>query len=91
MKINLASNYEHSPRKELIKEMTILFAAYEVEKVKQYFAEDIEWRLVGDEAAVSGEMKMKNGKIFGFSDFYKFSNTKVIKVAAITSFVIELK
>lgn len=44
----------------------------------------------GKEGAVSGIMKMQNGKQYAFSDFYEFSGAKGTKVKEITSYVIEL-
>lgn len=44
----------------------------------------------GKEGAVSGIMKMENGKNYAFSDFYEFSGAKGEKVKAITSYVIEI-
>tara|TARA_R110000868_G_scaffold259361_5_gene517269 strand:+ start:24850 stop:25227 length:378 start_codon:yes stop_codon:yes gene_type:complete len=44
----------------------------------------------GKEGAVSGIMKMKNGKKYAFSDFYEFNTAKGVKVKSITSYVIEL-
>lgn len=125
MKINIHTDCGNAPKKELIKEMTILFASYQVDQVKQFFADDIKWTLVGDkpivgkekfanalmnmsankakeltihniithgkEAAINGEMKMQDGKTYGFSDFYEFTNAKASKVKSITSYVLELK
>jgi hypothetical protein len=48
MKIKVNPDCGNSPKKNLIKELTILFATYEINEVKQYFAEDIKWTLVGD-------------------------------------------
>ena len=42
----------------------------------------------GKEGAVSGIMKMQNGKKYAFSDFYEFSGAKGAKVNSITSYVI---
>jgi len=44
----------------------------------------------GDEGAVSGNMKFKEGKTFGFCDLYKFaSHSGDAKIKTITSFIIE--
>jgi hypothetical protein len=125
MKLNIPEDCGNSPKKALVKELSILFASYRVDEVKKYLAGDIKWTLVGDkpivgrevfaaellkmssnkakelsiysiithgaEAAVHGEMKMQDGKAFGFSDFYEFTSAKASKVKAITSYVIELK
>ena len=45
----------------------------------------------GKEAAVNGEMKMEDGKTFGFSDFYEFSSVKSTKVKSIMSYVNQIK
>ena len=42
----------------------------------------------GKEGAVSGIIKMQNGKKYAFSDFYEFSGAKGTKVKSITSYVI---
>lgn len=42
----------------------------------------------GKEGAVSGIMKMQNGKKYAFSGFYEFSGAKGAKVKSITSYVI---
>ena len=42
----------------------------------------------GKEGAISGIMKMQNGKKYAFSDFYEFSGAKGAKVKSITSYVI---
>ena len=41
----------------------------------------------GKEGAVSGILKMENGKKYAFSDFYEFSGAKGVKVKSITSYV----
>lgn len=43
----------------------------------------------GKEGAVSGIIKMQNGKKYAFSNFYEFSGVKGAKVKSITSYVIE--
>ena len=42
----------------------------------------------GKEGAVSGIIKMQNGKKYAFSDFYEFSGAKGTKIKSITSYVI---
>jgi hypothetical protein len=42
----------------------------------------------GKEAAVHGEMKLKDGKSFGFADFYEFTSAGSEKVKSIISYVI---
>jgi hypothetical protein len=41
----------------------------------------------GKTAAVNGKMKMKDGVIYGFADFYIFSSASFKKVQSITSYV----
>ncbi len=48
MNINLTSVDTHSPKKQFLQELTILFADYQIDQVKAYFADDITWTLVGD-------------------------------------------
>ena len=52
MKIIVAPKCANTPEQRFIQELTILFASYEVQKLKQYFTEDIEWKLIGDEPIV---------------------------------------
>ena len=44
----------------------------------------------GKEGSTNGIMKMKNGKKYAFSDFYKFKSAKGAKIKSITSYVIEI-
>ncbi|GET25548.1 nuclear transport factor 2 family protein [Prolixibacter sp. NT017] len=44
----------------------------------------------GKEGAVSGVMKMQNGKTYAFSDFYEFSGAKGVRVKSISSYIIEI-
>lgn len=44
----------------------------------------------GREGAVSGTIKLQNGKKIAFSDFYKFSGAKGDKIKSIVSYVIKL-
>lgn len=122
MRINVYADCGNSPKRELLKEISTLFASYDLEKLEGYFAEDIEWHLIGDksvigkkkflqaldemrdnapaelsihsvvnhgkEAALHGEMKMKDNRVYAFSDFYAFSSAASTKIKSITSFVI---
>lgn len=45
----------------------------------------------GTAGAVNGEVKLKNGNLYGFCDVYQFSNAKGDKVKAITSYIIKIK
>lgn len=65
----------------------------EIEKMKSKKVSELKLdRLVthGKEGAVSGVMKMQNGKNYAFSDFYEFTGAKGAKVKSITSYVIEI-
>lgn len=42
----------------------------------------------GKSASVNGEMKMKDGKVFGFADFYEFTSASGKLVKSITSYVV---
>lgn len=67
--------------------------AGELEKMKTEKARELILdRIVthGKEGAVSGIMKMQNGKVYAFSDFYDFSGAKGGKVKSITSFLINI-
>ena len=44
----------------------------------------------GREGAARGIITMNNGKMFAFSDFYEFNNSKGSLIKSITSFVVEL-
>lgn len=44
----------------------------------------------GKEGAVSGVMKMQNGRTYAFSDFYEFSGAKGVRVKSISSYVIDI-
>lgn len=123
MKLNIKPDCGNSPKRELIKNLTIHFASYELDKAMEHMDDDIVWTLVGDkpivgkkefeaelekmrenkateltihsiithgkEAAINGEMKMTDGTVFGFSDFYEFTSAKGSKVKAITSYVVQ--
>lgn len=43
----------------------------------------------GKDGAANGIIKMGNGKVYAFSDFYKFNSAKGNKIKSITSYVIE--
>jgi hypothetical protein len=55
MKVNILPDCGNSPKKELVKNLTILFASYDVQQVMKYFDENIKWTLVGDEPIVGKE------------------------------------
>jgi hypothetical protein len=45
----------------------------------------------GKEGAVSGVIKLEDGRTFEFADFYEFNVAKDTKVRSITSYVIHSK
>lgn len=124
MKLNTTPDCGNAPKRELIKNLTIWFASYELDKAFAFLSDDITWTLVGDvpiqgkeafrkeldpmrsnrveeltlssilshgkEAAVNGEMQMRDGKRFGFADFYTFTSAKGDKIKEIVSYVVEL-
>ena len=49
----------HSSKAALIKNLTIYFASYNLEKVSMHLAEDVIWQLVGD-APISGKTEFLN-------------------------------
>lgn len=55
MKLNIRTSCENAPKKELIKDLTILFAAYDIPQAMQYLEDDVIWTLVGDEPIVGKE------------------------------------
>ncbi|GGH74967.1 nuclear transport factor 2 family protein [Phaeocystidibacter marisrubri] len=123
MKTHIPSHCGNSPKGELIKNLTLLFAKYDVDAAVEFLDENILWTLVGHQpiqgkkafkeelikmadntvmelsifnlvthgkaASVNGEMKMKDGKVFGFADFYEFTSASGKMIKSITSYVIE--
>lgn len=121
MKVYTNPNCGNAPKQQLIKELTIYFCSYELDKAREYLDEHVEWTLVGDkpvkgrdkflsylnemsdnsavelsinsivthgkEGAVSGEMKLKDGSVFAFGDFFTFNSASFKKVKTIVSFV----
>ncbi|MFH6982796.1 nuclear transport factor 2 family protein [Marinoscillum luteum] len=55
MKLNIRTSCENAPKKELIKDLTVLFAAYDISQAMQYLEDDVIWTLVGDEPIVGKE------------------------------------
>jgi ketosteroid isomerase-like protein len=125
MKLILPPASRNSRKKQIIQELTVAFATYDLKKVSSFLAVDVEWILVGDQpiegkekflhalnkmsnnkasllqihqiltqgknAAVHGEMTMKDGKVYGFADFYVFKSSRSELVNLIRSYVIQLK
>ncbi|MEQ6118341.1 nuclear transport factor 2 family protein [Reichenbachiella sp. MALMAid0571] len=49
MKLNIKPDCGNAPKKELVKNLTIYFASYDIQKVMNYLENDIKWTLAGDE------------------------------------------
>ena len=58
MKLNVQPKFGNSPKKELLKKLTVHFASYELEAVMEFLAEGVEWHLVGD-APIVGKYKFR--------------------------------
>lgn len=48
MKVNIKTDCGNSPKSELIKNLTIFFASYNLSQLVHYFEDNIKWTLVGD-------------------------------------------
>lgn len=48
MKIKLSPDCGESPKHELLKNITISFAQFDLENLREYMEEDISWTLIGD-------------------------------------------
>ena len=55
MKVILNTECGNAPKKELIKDLTIYFASYDIHKVTEYLSDDVSWTLVGDEPIAGKE------------------------------------
>jgi hypothetical protein len=68
------------------------FTEYVKEMSKEKAAEIIIHQISthGVSGAVNGEVKLKNGELYGFCDVYRFSNAKGEKVKSITSYIIKI-
>ncbi|MEQ9217859.1 MAG: nuclear transport factor 2 family protein [Cyclobacteriaceae bacterium] len=49
MKLNIQADCGNAPKKELIRDLTIYFVSYEIERAMEYMDNDVVWTLVGDE------------------------------------------
>lgn len=49
MKLNVQADCGNSPKKELLRDLTIYFVSYDLEKAMEYMDENVVWTLVGDE------------------------------------------
>lgn len=122
MKINSQPDCGNAPKRELVKDLTVYFASYDLDKVMEYMDDQVTWTLVGDdpvvgkeqfraelekmsgnkvqeltihsvithgkEAAVNGEMRMQDGQVYEFSDFYEFTSAAAKKAKSIRSYVV---
>lgn len=52
MKLNIKPDCANSPKRELVKNLTIYFASYDLPKAMSYLDPDVVWTLVGDEPIV---------------------------------------
>tara|TARA_Y100001972_G_scaffold66206_1_gene80666 strand:+ start:687 stop:1073 length:387 start_codon:yes stop_codon:yes gene_type:complete len=48
MKLNIQTDCGNAPKKELIRDLTIYFVSYDLEKAMEYMDENVVWTLVGD-------------------------------------------
>lgn len=48
MKLNIKTDCGNSPKRELIKSLTIYFASYNLDQVKNYLDDNMTWTLVGE-------------------------------------------
>lgn len=56
MKLNIPQDCGNSPKRELIKDLTIYFASYDLEKVEGFLDENMVWTLVGNQP-ITGKQK----------------------------------
>lgn len=65
----------------------------ELDSMKEHTASELVLDKIlthGKEGAVSGILKMQDGKEYAFSDFYEFSSGRNAKVKSIVSYVIKI-
>lgn len=48
MKLNIKADCGNSPKRELVKNLTIYFASYNLDQVKNYLEDNVTWTLVID-------------------------------------------
>lgn len=69
MKVNVKPDCGNSPKKELLKNLTVHFASYELEAVMKFLEDDFQWHLVGDvpiigkQAFITALEQMKHNKV----------------------------
>ncbi|WP_127141995.1 nuclear transport factor 2 family protein [Flagellimonas marinaquae] len=59
MELKLPKNCGNSPKSELVKNLTVHFAAYELNQVFQFLDDNISWTLVGN-TPISGKAAFKS-------------------------------
>lgn len=55
MKLNIKPDCRNSPKKELIKNLTIYFASYDMDNAMNHLADSVEWTLVGEKPVFGKE------------------------------------
>jgi len=55
MKLNIKPDCENSPKKELLKNLTIYFVTYDIEKAMEYMDDNVIWTLTGDKPLIGKE------------------------------------
>lgn len=48
MKLYIRPQCDNAPKKVLVKQLTVYFASYDIEKAMQYLEDNVVWTLVGD-------------------------------------------
>jgi hypothetical protein len=59
MKLNIKTDCANSPKSELVKNLTIYFASYNLDQVKNYLEDNVTWSLVGDTPIIGKEQFIK--------------------------------
>lgn len=72
MEILLRADCGNSPKMRLIQELTVSFASYQIDKIKDYLSDDVKWTLVGDSPI--------EGKEHFLSALQEMSDTKTVKL-----------
>ena len=69
MKLNIQTDCENLPKKELIKNLTISFASYDFPQITKHLDKNVKWTLVGDkpilgrDAFMSALKEMSHNKV----------------------------
>ena len=89
MKINIDPLCEITPQQQRIKELTVLFASYEVEQLKTNFASDIVWHLVSDQPIKGKDnfanalLQMKGNKVKALTIHHIITHRKTAAIHGI--------